>query len=316
MRERVEAVARQLGYRPNLIARSLITRRSNIVGVGIGYMDNQFYPKALEALSEALSAAGYRALLFTARPGSDSDPMLEEILHYRVDAVVLASAMLSSHLAHECRQAGVPVVLMNRKTDDAGVSSVTGDNQHGAALIAEYLIAGGHRRYGFIAGLEESSTSRDREAGFASAMHAAGLPAPLRDVGHYDFAGAGEAMRRMLSTPDRPDAVFCANDHMAMSAIDVARIEFGLQVGRDISIIGFDDVTPATWPSYDLTTYSQPVDRMIVEVMRLITSMLSSPAQDSRDIVVPGELIVRGSARRPAFGIQSKDHREIWSPTD
>jgi DNA-binding LacI/PurR family transcriptional regulator len=309
-RLRVEQAAAQLGYRPNLIARSLITRRSTIIGVAVAYLENPFYPAVLEALSNALEAAGYRVLLFTARPGENADPILEEVLRYRVDALVLASASLSSHFADECRQAGVPVVLLNRRTESDGVSTVTGDNQQGAGVIARFLVAGGHRRCAFLAGLENASTSREREAGFTEALAASGQPAPLREVGQYDFDAAILAVRRLLSRNDRPDAIFCANDHMALAAINVARAEFSLDVGRELSIIGFDDAVPSGWPLFALTTYAQPVKPMVERVVAILRRHLAEPEVAAMREVMPGALVVRASARLPPAGIVDG----IWRP--
>jgi DNA-binding LacI/PurR family transcriptional regulator len=310
---KVAEAADRLGYRPNLIARSLITRRSNIIGVAVSYLENPFYPAVLEALSAGLGEAGYRVLLFTARAGDNSDPILEEVLRYRLDALVLASASLSSRFAQACRQAGVPVVLLNRRTADGGVSSVTGDNRGGAALIARFLVAGGHRRPAFIAGPEQASTSREREEGFREALAALGLPPPERAVGGYDFALAAEASRKLLRAAQPPDALFCANDHMAFAALGVAR-EQGLVVGRDVSVVGFDDAGPAAWPALDLTTYAQPVQPMVARVLAILHRHLAEPNMPAAAEVVPGTLVLRGSARHPAHGVVMEEGRLVWKP--
>ncbi|MFC7555063.1 LacI family DNA-binding transcriptional regulator [Pseudoroseomonas wenyumeiae] len=298
-REKVMAAAAQLGYRPNAIARSLITRRSRIVAVAMAYLNNQFYPDVLEALSDRLQAQGYQILLFTADRHAAADPVLEQVMRYQVDAIVLASTSLSSAFARECRQAGVPVVMFNRTTDDPDLLSVTGDNEQGGHAIARFLAAGGHRRPAFIAGLEASSTNRDRELGFTRGLAEAGQAAPLRAVGHYSYEGAAEATRQLLRRHDRPDAIFCANDHMAIACMDVARHEFGLAVPEDLSVIGFDDVGPARWPSYDLTSYSQPLLPMVDATVEILMECMEDPSRPARGVVLKGSLMVRGSARRP-----------------
>lgn len=315
-RRRVMEAAATLGYRPNLAARSLITRRSGIIGVAVSYLENQFYPRVLEALSQALSQAGYRILLFTGKRQGSSDPVLEEVMRYRVDAILLLSANLSSHFDAECQKAGIPVVLLNRTTDSAKVWSVAGNNDGGARAIASFLVAGKHRRFAFMAGLENASTSREREKGFSRYLALEGFAPPQRVVGHYDFEAACAAARQIFSTTMRPDALFCANDHMALAAINVARIEFGLEVGRDISIVGFDDAGPAAWPLFDLTTYVQPVDAMVAEVVEIVKQRLSNPGLVAERRVVPGWLAVRGSARRPRRGVVMQDGVPIWLPPD
>jgi DNA-binding LacI/PurR family transcriptional regulator len=314
MRQRVLDAAAQIGYRPNFIARSLITRRSNTIAVVAGYLQNQFYPEVLEALSQRLDRIGYRILLFPADPLGDSDPILEEILRFRVDAVLLASSSLSSRLAAECRRAGAPVILVNRTIDDPGVSSVTGDNVAGARLIAQFLAAAGHRRFGFVSGLENSSTSRDREAGFNGWLQEQGLGAPLRAVGHYQFDAAREAARTLLARRDRPDAIFCANDHTALAVIETARHEFGLQVGGDVSVVGFDDAGAASWPSFSLTTYSQPIAAMVEQVVSVLEGLLADPTAPARQQRTPGKLIVRASTRLPASGLSERDGVRTWRP--
>ena len=295
----VQQAAETLGYRPNLIARSLITRRSRTIGIAIGYMDNQFYPAMLDAMCAGFAAAGYRVLLFTPGPGGDPDPILDEVLRYQVEAVVLASARLTSHFAEHCSQARVPVVLFNRRTERATVSSITGRNREGAAEIARFLIDGGHLRFAYVAGLEESSTSRDRERGFVETLRQAGLQPAMRVVGHYDFALAREAARALFSAPSPPDAIFCANDHTAFAVMQTAQAEFGLRVGTDISVVGFDDVPLAAWPAFDLTTYAQPIRPMAERVVAATLAQLADPLCPPIQEQVDGSLIVRGSARLP-----------------
>ena len=298
-REKVRAAAAELGYRPNLIARSLITRRSNLIGVAMSYMDNQFYPSILEAMSAGFHARGYRLVLFTPGAGGEADPVLDEILRFGVDAVILASARVTSQFAQCCARAHVPVVLLNRRTPSTAVSSVTGDNESGGRAVAEFLLAGNHRRFAFLAGLEDASTSRERERGFMTRLREADVSTPLRASGAYAFEAARVATRQLLSGRDAPDALFCANDHMAMAAIETARTEFGRRIGHDLSVVGFDDVGPAAWPCFDLTTFTQPVAAMAERVVAVTLGHLGEARYVPVQVTVPGRLLVRGSARRP-----------------
>jgi DNA-binding LacI/PurR family transcriptional regulator len=298
LRERVRSAAVALGYRPNAIARSLITARSRIIGIVAAYLQNHFYPDVLDALSRALQARGYHVLLFTADLSEAADPVLDGLLRYRVDGVVLASTTLSSDLAGECRAAGIPVLLFNRTSDVASVSSVTGENRRGGRLIGELLAAGGHERIAYIAGIENSSTSRDRERGLLEGLAAQGRALFAREAGHYRFDGAADAARRLFSRPDRPDAVFAANDHMAIAAMGVATAEFGLRIPEDVAFVGFDDVEAARWPAYSLTTFSQPIAPMVAAVTDLLLSQVEEPDSTPRHVVVTGDLVERGSTRR------------------
>jgi DNA-binding LacI/PurR family transcriptional regulator len=297
-RTKVIDAARKLGYRPNMIARSLITRRSQVIGVAIGYMENQFYPAILEALSIAFAATGYRILLFTPGPDGNPDPILDEVLRYRVDAVVLASTNLTSHFAEECAQARVPVVLLNRRNKSEIVSSVTGANFEGGYAVARLLITTGHKRFAFVAGTDDASTSREREAGFTEGLRSGGAGKPTRIAGNYNYRDAKLAARTLLMKPEIPDAIFCANDHTAFAVMDTVRAEFGLRVGEDISIAGFDDVPLAAWPAFDLTTFSQPINRLVDRVVAVTLRHLSEAHYTPVHEVVSGDLIVRSSTRR------------------
>ncbi|MGG5890664.1 LacI family DNA-binding transcriptional regulator [Falsiroseomonas sp. HC035] len=313
-RARVEDAARELGYRPNAIARSLATRRSRIIGVAAAYLQNHFYPEVLEALSRGLQARGYQLLLFTPDAGRHADPQLQDVLAWRVDGLILASTTLSSALAEQCRLAGIPVLLFNRTSRAAIVSSVTGENLRGGRMIAEFLVAGGHRRLAFLAGIENSSTSRDRERGFSGWLAEQGLPPPLREVGLYRFEAAAAAARRLLARPDRPDAIFCGNDHMATAVSEVARHEFGLRIPRDLSLVGFDDTGPARWPTFSLTSFSQPLQPMVDAAVAMVCEMIEDPETPTRHQVVPGELVVRESARIPPECCVSIGGQLVWRP--
>ncbi|MEC3948332.1 LacI family DNA-binding transcriptional regulator [Sphingobium sp. HWE2-09] len=295
-RARIMEAAERLGYHPNLLARSLINGRSHIVGVGVGDLSNPFFVETLQLLSHRLDQAGLRLLLFPAAGSGGSEPSINEILHYRLDALVLLSVGLSSGLAEECRKAQVPVVLYNRRTQEHVASSVIGDNDVGARTIAAHLLAGGHSRMAFIAGVAGSSTNAEREAAFFSYLAQQGATPPIREAGDFRIDAATAATRRLLSARDRPDAIFCANDNMAIAAINVARHEYGLDVGREISIVGYDDVPMAAWPAFSLTSYAQPAQHMVDETLRLIQALRDDPARHE-DVVVEGGLVIRGSSR-------------------
>lgn len=313
-RARVESIALKVGYRPNLIARSLITGRSNMIGVAVPGTDNPFYQAAVEALAVAFSRSGYRVLLFTTDPATGSDPVLEEVLRYRVDALVLISTNLSSRLADDCMQVRVPVVMLNRTTDSRSVSSVVGSNRQGAHAIAAFLLAAKHKRFGYVAGLENSSTNRDREEGFFEYLRSQGVHSVRRENGGYTFAGAQAATRIMLSSKRPPDAIFCANDYMALAAINVAQAEFGLVVGQQISVVGFDNIHLSEWPLFKLTTYSQPLEAMARRVLQIIEKQICTLDTSSAAWIEEGELIVRESARKPKIGLRASGDHVIWCP--
>ena len=298
---KVMEAARKLGYRRNAIARSLITKRSQIIGVVMSQLDNQFYPMVLEKLSQSLAKDGYHVLLFIS-DRQESDRVLNEILQYQVDGIVMASTVLSSALARDCADAGIPVVLFNRMTRQAAndlhpASAVTSDNERGGRMVAQHLVATGHQRIAYIAGLEESSTNADRERGFREELASLGTRIHARAVGYYSFDGATRAAHELFAEKnDRPDAVFVGSDHMAIAVMDVLRSELNLHVPDDVSVVGFDNVPQAAWGAYQLTTVEQPIDLMIASTVALLLEQLAGQVP-ARTVTVPCTLIERGSVR-------------------
>lgn len=295
MREKVKAAALEVGYRPNILARSLIKQQSKIVGVVAGHMENPFFANAIERLAAKLSGVNMRILLFTAETNASGDVQVDELISYQVSAVVLMAVGVSSALAMQCEQAGIPVILFSRTSQTAGTAfEVVGDNEAGAVAIAQRFVETGRQRIAFMAGYHDSSTSLTREAAFTGHLAQRGLPAPRRVVGNYTRGGAQEAARQLFADKaNRPDAVFCANDLMAIATIETMRLDFGLEPGRDCAVAGFDDSPMAGWPSFQLTTYSQPVETMVGHIFAFITG----ENQDaSRSIVVKGELVIRKTA--------------------
>lgn len=298
--EKVRKAADELGYRPNSLARAMVSGKSRIIGLVVAYLENHFYPEALEKLSNALQEQGYHILIFMASSTSgDISDVVEEILDYQVDGIITASVAMSSDLTDRCRKAGVPIVLFNRSQDGPDLSSVASNNVAGGRKVAEFLIAAGHRKIGYIAGWEGASTQRDREAGFRTGLAAAGVSLHSRAVGDFRSDRAAAAARQMFSGDDRPDAVFVCNDHMAFAVMDVLRSDLGLSVPGDVSVVGYDDVPIAGWPAYDLTTVRQPANRMVAETVGLLLAEIDGTGKGPQKIEIDGPLVVRGSARKP-----------------
>ncbi|RLJ36161.1 LacI family transcriptional regulator [Litoreibacter meonggei] len=295
-REKVHSAATEMGYRPNVLARAMITGKSRIIGLVVAYLENQFYPEVVERLSIALQAKGYHVLVFMSSSAvSDVQDVMKELLDYQVDGIVLASVSMSSELTARCNDYGIPVVLFNRDQDDPLISSVTTDNYHGSREIAAHFAALGHTRIGYIAGFEGASTQRDREKGFRDGLEEAGLSLSFYEVGGFDYKMARAAALEMFASSNRPDAAFVANDHMAFAVMDVLRSKLGLRIPEDISIAGFDDVPIAAWPAYDLTSYRQPINRMVAQTVDIILSRIAEPETRSQKVKLKGELILRGS---------------------
>lgn len=297
--DKVRKAANDLGYRPNVLARAMVSGKSRIIGVVVAYLENQFYPEALEKLSNSLQVEGYHVLIFMAGKNTQSlDWVVEEILDYQVDGIIAASVSMSSNLAERCKSAGVPIVLFNRSQDIPAMSAVTSDNIAGGRKVANFLLEGGHKKIGYISGWEGASTQRDREAGFISVLTDHGVALYNRKVGNFVMEEAKEAARKMF-TSDPPDAVFVANDHMAFAVMDTLRSELGLSIPKDVSVIGYDDVPASAWPAYNLTTVRQSVNRMVHETIQILIKKINNVATKPKRVKIDGPLIIRGSAKLP-----------------
>ena len=298
--EKVRKAAEELGYRPNSLARAMVSGRSRIIGLVVAYLNNQFYPEALEKLSKRLQERGYHVLDFmTGKTQGDVSDVIEEILDYQVDGIIAASVALSSELSDRCRSEQVPLVLFNRSQDDPDLACVTSDNYAGGRRVAEFLVAGGHRRIAYIAGWEGASTQRDREAGFIDGLAASGRQLFARGVGNFEAEAAAQAAREMFSDGEIPDALFVANDHMAIAVMDVLRAELGLGIPEDVSIVSYDDVPAAGWQAYDLTTIHQPADLMVDATVDILLAQIEGFESIENRIQINAPLVIRGSARVP-----------------
>ena len=294
--KKVRDAAEALGYRPNVLARAMLTGKSKIIGLVVAYLDNHFYPTVLELLSDALEREGYHVLVFMAsHTASDIEDVVSQILDYQVDGLVLASVALSSDLADRCRASGVPVVLFNRMLETDGELAVVSDNRAGGRMAAEHLVQAGRTRIGHIAGWEGASTQRDREAGLMEGLRAAGLGLFAREVGDFRLNRAQDAARRMFDADAPPDAVFVANDYMAFGVLDVLRAELGIRVPEDVAVIGFDDVPAAAWPAYGLTTLRQDAAAMVDATVKALLAEIGGQVAVAQT-TLPVTLIQRKTA--------------------
>lgn len=297
-REKVLQIAERIGYQPNPFARSLTTRRSKIAGIVVADITNPFYPEVLTTLTQRLQDAGLQTMLFFAGPGRNVDASLPMLLQYSPDIAIVLSATMSSEMVDACRRVGTPVLLFNRYVPDSEAAAVSCDNRAGGRLVAETLIDAGHRRLAYIAGLPDTSTNRDRYLGFQEVCHEKGREDPVvMEGGSFTYEAGYSALSRLFDQTDPPDAIFCANDIVAIGALDAARRELGINVPEELSIIGFDDVAMAAWPSYALTTVRQPTNAMIDATIAETTRLLADRAAATRIRILPGRLVRRGSAR-------------------
>lgn len=298
--DKVREAAEALGYRPNVLARSLITGRSRIIGLVVAYLGNPFYPDALERFSRDLQDEGYHTLVFTVPEGAgeaDTDRIIQQMLDHQVDGIVLASVGLGDALAARCEAAGIPVVLFNRGQAGSGLAQVTSANRLGGAKVADFLVSGDHLRIGHVAGWQGSSTGRDRTEGFLERLATLGRDCVGVEDGRYVHAEAVRVTDLLLAKG--VDALFVGNDHMAFAVMDHLRSTLGLSVPGDVSIVGYDDVPMAAFAAYDLTTVRQPVGRMVKTTVTALINQIEDKSALAEVTEIDGPLILRGSARIP-----------------
>ncbi len=296
-KERIFAAAKQLGYRPNALARSMITGRSKIVALLFSYLDNQFYALALEKLCIQLQKKGYHAMVFMMpETAVGVEETVSDLLEYKVDGIITASVELSSSLCKLCRDQGISVVMFNRIKTEEGVPCVSTDNVLGGRLAARHFIDTGHQKIALLSGWAESSTGRDRKLGFERELSDQGRVLFDHAAGHFDLDATRSAVFSLLDRPvaERPDAIFIANDYMAIEALSVIRKNLKLRVPQDVSIIGFDDIPLAGYPEYDLTTLRQPINQMVEQSASLMVSAIEGNNTVEIVSIVP-KLVERGT---------------------
>lgn len=297
MRERVTRAAKELGYTPNAMARSLITRRSHLAGVLISNLTNLYYPEALSELGQGFSRHGVRLLLFTLPHESDVDVVLDQLWEYRVDGVI-AAARLSSEQVAQFEQRHIPLVFFNRYLKDRPSNAVCCDQAGAAALIVSRLVAAGHRRFGIISGPADSVVGEERRESAIARLTELGISAVKTVRGRYDYESGAHGLQELVRAfRGAPDAVICANDVMALGCIDAAREDLGLSVPDQISVVGFDGVAPGRWRSYALTTLRQPVRRMAEAAVALLLDCVEEPGRPPERRVFSATLIEGQSAR-------------------
>ena len=306
MRERVSAAVRSTGYTMNQSARSLRLKEARTIVIAFPNIGNPFYSAVLDGAVREASSRGYGALVAN-RLGDDPTGWLRDyFLSNRADGMVLFDGSLDIRQLNELRspQGRFPLVLSSDELPDTRLHSVMTDNRAAAARATLHLIRSGHRGIGHIHTPSKTPTlTSDRLLGFRDAMAAARLPVLPEWIIDGDFSiGSGEsAGERFLELADRPTAMFSANDEMAIGFLAVLRAA-GLECPRDISIVGFDDITVSRCMVPALTTMRQPRE----EIGRVSTKMLLDLLEGGEERVPPvrvvlrSELVVRDSVRRLA----------------
>jgi DNA-binding LacI/PurR family transcriptional regulator len=263
----------------------------------ISNLTNLYYPEVLAELTQRLASHGVKVLLFSLSHESDVDLVLQQVWSYRVDGAIVA-ARLSPEQIRDFQKRGVPLVLYNRVEERAPCDSVCCDSAGGERQLVASLLEAGHAHFGIIAGPMDSYVGEERVRSALESLSNAGKNHVPVVRGEFDYQTGRSGFKSLVQqTAGKLDAVICANDLMAIGAVDAARHDFGRDVPGEASVVGFDGVGPATWESYKLTTIRQPVRRMTDAAVTMLMARIADPSNPPERRLFSGQLLPGSSAR-------------------
>ncbi|AVU78756.1 LacI family DNA-binding transcriptional regulator [Pseudomonas rhizophila] len=299
-RDKVNAAVEQAGYRPNLMAVQFRSRRTGNLVILVPTIANTFFARVISGAQQAAQVAGYRLLLCDTQGQEEIEREFAALVYaHQADGVI----QLRASNPFESLPAGaesLPLVNACEVVKGAPYPTISLDNRAAAQAMTEHLIGLGHRRIGIIKGPRSSPLTLDRVAGYQDALHQAGIAANPGLICHGDFTlkagydGAGA----MLELAERPSALFCENDEMAIGALKRIK-QMGLRVPEDISLVGFDDIPFAAYCDPPLTTLSQPAETFGQRAVQMLIALIEKTPLAERHVVLPFELTVRGSSAAP-----------------
>jgi len=303
VKQRVLDTAKELQYRPNRVARSLITRRTYTIGIvpseaGTDIVLSPYLQNALNGVVNAAEELHYDVLFFTRYDQSRTREMSDVLLDGRVDGLIFLAPPQHAPVLDIIVDHKVPHIVIAGEQRPTSIQYSV-DNESGVRAVVEHLFELGHRRFGHIHGRMQMEDAIERHDYFCKFVK--DLGGEYRDAwiqpGNFTMEGGEEGMNRILQSPDIPSAIFCANDEIAIGAIRSARRK-GLDVPADLSIAGFDNVPLSSVMFPAITTVRQPVDRIASLATQALVAMIEGDSQPSSK-VFETELIVRDSTSRP-----------------
>ena len=298
-RDKVLASMRELGYVYDRVAANLRSRTSNTVGLIIMELANPFYSELLVGIHQELHKFGNTVILGTTFDSiAIQDRLLSTMLEHRVGGIILSAVPgSSSESIEQFKRLGIPVVLVGRKLPGAEFDYVGIDNPLGAQIAVEHLLQKGHRRIAFLGGLSQLSSWKGRKEGYFNAHCLAGLevdPALIIESPATREGGIG-IVEKFLSLPNPPTAAFCYNDTIAIGVMMKMK-DMGMIPGKDLAIVGFDDIPETELISPKLTTISSAPRLMGVHAAHLLHNRMEGSTLESQSIVLEPKLILRESS--------------------
>lgn len=289
---RVEKAARELGYRPNILARSLTTGQTGLVGLVANNFKNPAYLEIFDTFTRLLQARGLRTLLINLSDEVEPQRSLDLLLQYQVDAVVVASSTLPMGFTDAFVEAGLLVVHAFGRTNDGQYDVVSIDNQAAGALAARRLLASGYTKLGFLGGPQLATSTRDRLTGFMSVAEAEGASVQVHFAQGYTFEAGNEAMHHLMET-GLAQGYLCGDDMIAMGAINALN-SAGVKVPEQVGILGFNNIQMSAWEGIRLTTIAQPTARVMeLTVDRLQAQLTAGEPSKPSVTLLPCDIIER-----------------------
>jgi DNA-binding LacI/PurR family transcriptional regulator len=289
--------AKKLGYKPNAIARMLITQRSGMVAVIISSISNLIYPELLSRLTEQLSEQNVKVLLFTLDGSEQLEELLEQVWTYQVDGVIALAAHFDYRDITEFEQHHIPVVLYNRQVVDHPVNTVSVDHEQGIRQLVDLLVAAGNKRFLLLSGPVESDVANDRRNIAVRNLARHDFENVPILYGDFSYQSGKDCFAEWMQDHEVPDAVICSNDSMAIGCIDEARGGLGIKIPEQLSVVGFDGIHAAFWSGYELTTIRQPVNQMAKAAVSILMERIENEDAPPEKRVLAGSLIVGSSTR-------------------
>ena len=296
-RNLVEKAAADLGYSPNILARSLMTGKTQLIGLVSNNFHNPVFLQIFDQFTRGLQEKSMRPLLVNLSDEVDPARSVQLLRAYSVEGVILASSELPDGFAQAFLQAGLPVVhAFGRASVQQAVNLVGIDNYQAGRMAAATLIARGYTRIGFMGGPQGASTTKDRMAGFLAevGLHPA-VSASVSFAGAYRFEDGRAEMLRLLATGPA-QAYFCGDDVLSIGALSAAQTH-GLAVPDDLGLIGLNDMEMAGWPNINLSTIQQPIEAIIAASIDLMLATLADPSRQPETRLFPCRLVERGTLR-------------------
>lgn len=293
-RKMVMDAAAKLGYTPNAIARGLISNRTGLVAIALDSESNPMYDMQSRALAMEIQKRGGQVVLCPIDK-EDLDLAISRAIEYQVDGLIIATSRMNSRAFAQCEKFGVHLSLINRYVEGVNANSVGVDNRRAGSQAAEYLLGKGYKQLAYISGDAGSMTSDERWAGFSQKLQEQHANSPLFIQSKYNFEAGLAAAKEVVGHVTKPDAIFCANDILALGVMDGLR-QLGKTIPGDYAVMGVDDIPMSGWPSYDLTTISQPISRIVeVAVEDLMERINSNQDAEGKYLLEQGVLVERGS---------------------